>query len=109
MHDVRMLDEILKKLNVPNSKLQECAFTWNEARGKIFFAKELPKALKRLDNLKDYTSHSIRRKIVAANISLEMMTEAYKQNKYEGLLNILGKDETGIAKVTKNRKVLEKL
>lgn len=78
--------------------LEECAFTWSEAKNKISFAKNLPTALRGLN--------SMRPKIVAPNISLNMIITAYKENKYEGLLQILVKDENGTIRVTKNRKVI---
>lgn len=47
--------------------------------------------------------------MVAANVTYEMVEEAYKKNKYNGLLQILGKDENGAVKVTKSKKIIKNI
>ena len=47
--------------------------------------------------------------MVAANITFEILLDSYTQNKLDGLHNTLGKDENGIIKVTKDKKILEKI
>ncbi|XP_066596284.1 uncharacterized protein [Prorops nasuta] len=99
--DVTMLEQVLIKLNISNDKLKENYLSWSAAENKITFAKNLPTALKDLSALKDCTSASIRKKMVSANITYQMIVDAYNKNNYEGLSELLGKDENNRVKVTK--------
>jgi len=47
--------------------------------------------------------------MVAAKITYEMVVEAYKKQKLEGLSNLLGKNDNGNIQVMKNKIVLSKL
>lgn len=107
--DVKMLEQVLIKLNISNDKLKEHYFTWSDAENKIIFAQNLPSALQNLNALKDCTSAGMRKKMVCANITYEMIVDAYNKDNYQGLVNLLGKDENNRVKVTKNKKVLDKL
>jgi len=49
------------------------------------------------------------KKMVAAKITYEMVVEAYKKQKLEGLSNLLGKNDNGNIQVMKNKIVLSKL
>lgn len=47
--------------------------------------------------------------MAAANVSYDMIVDAYTQNKDRGVENLLGKDENGIIKVSKDKRVLTKI
>lgn len=47
--------------------------------------------------------------VIVAGITFDMILNAYNQNKLMGLLDILGEDENGIVRVTKNRKIATKI
>ena len=51
----------------------------------------------------------MRKKIIAADVSYEMVLNAYNEHKFEGIYNALGEDENGVIKVTKSRKVAQKI
>ena len=109
LHDVIILDEVLKKLNVSNDELKKSFLSWEGAQNKITFLQNLPNAMKKLNAVKDCTSQGMRRKMVAANVTFEMMHDAYIQNKFNELCDTLGKGENGIIKVTKDKKILQKI
>lgn len=62
-----------------------------------------------LDILKECTTYATRKKITAANITYENIVDAFKENKFMGLLDIVGVDENGNVKVTKQRRVINKI
>ncbi|KAH0553362.1 hypothetical protein KQX54_002139 [Cotesia glomerata] len=85
------------------------SFTWDDACNKIKFAKNLPQALKNLELLKDCVSVGIRKKMIVANVTFEHLEDTYKINKYAGIAQLLGKDENGVVKVTKAKKILDQI
>lgn len=101
--NVLMSKRVLMKLNISNAQFKKCILSWTEAENKIILPQNLPNALKKLNALKDCTSLSIGKKMVVANITFDMIVDEYKQNNFEGLLKVLGKDENGIVKVTKDK------
>lgn len=109
LYDVVMLDKVIKKLNITSNDLIGCFFNRDDACNKIKFSENLPQALKNLELLKDCVSAGMRKKMVAANVTYELLEDAYKINKYAGIVQILGKDENGAVKVTKAKKILDKI
>lgn len=108
-NDVAMLEQVIMKLDIPNESFFDNTLTWDDAIKKQKFDEELPKALKKLDALKTCTSLATREKIVAADISLDVILEVYKTNKLMGLMNLFGEDENGNVKVSKSRNVSMKI
>lgn len=109
LEDVIMLDKVVTKLGISDDDLRKRTLSWDDAVNSISFSNNSSTALKELNTLKDCTSYGIRKKIITAKISVDMIIDAYKENQYDGLLNLLGKDESGLVKVTKNKKVLGKI
>lgn len=107
--DVQMLEQVLKKMNVSNETILASSLSWNQAVENENFLQELPNALKALSPLNNCTSLATRKKMIAANISYDMLLDSYKQNKLLGLLDVLGEDENGIIRVTKCRRVVQKI
>ena len=109
IYDVEMLDQVLCKLNITSQQLIECAISWSKIQENKIFLEKLPNALKELNSLNECTTLSTRKKIIVAGITFDMILNAYNQNKLMGLLDILGEDENGIVRVTKNRKIATKI
>lgn len=93
--DVIMLKKVIKNLKIKYSEMLKMTLPWNSIVEKNEFSKDLPKALKRLNlnNLKTCTSSIMRNRMVTGKISFEMIIEAYRKNKINGLLSIFGNDE----------------
>ncbi|KAK0169186.1 hypothetical protein PV327_011725, partial [Microctonus hyperodae] len=109
LYDVIMLDKVLKKLNITTNDLLGSFLSWDDASNKIKFSQNLPNALKELHLLTDCVSIGMRKRMAAANVSYETLEDAYKTSKYAGIVQVLGKDENGAVKVTKAKKILEKI
>lgn len=109
IEDVIILEKVLIKLNISTIQLRESTISWIDATNKIMFAQNLPKALKSLNALNDCTSISIRKKLIGSNITYDMIVSAYKENSFDGLSKLLGRDENGVIQVTKDKRVLNKL
>ncbi|KAK0076364.1 hypothetical protein PV325_005506 [Microctonus aethiopoides] len=101
LYDVIMLDKVLKKLNITTNDLLGSFLSWDDACNKIKFSENLPNALKKLQLLKDCVPTGMRKKMAAANVSYETLENAYKTSKYTNIVQVLGKDENGVVKVTK--------
>lgn len=107
--DVQMLEQVLNKLNVSKATLLASSVTWSHIEENENFSKNLPNALKALVTLNQCTSLATRKKMITAKISYDLLLNAYKENKFMGLLNILGEDENGIIRVTKCRRVVQRI
>ena len=107
--DVRMLRNVLLKCNISDEKLKECCVSWSTIEEQEAFKDQLPGELNKLKVLNKCTSLLIRKKIVAAGISYDMIINAYKQNKFVEVSSLLGKNEEGFIRVTTNKQVLTKL
>lgn len=59
-----MLKQVIKHLGISLAKLQEQAITWNDAENRLIFLKNLPKAMKHLDALKECISDNMRKKLL---------------------------------------------
>ncbi|KAK0083942.1 hypothetical protein PV326_006467 [Microctonus aethiopoides] len=108
-NDVAMLEQVIMKLGISNESFFNSTLTWDDAIKRQKFDEELPKALKKLDALKTCTSFATRKKIVAADISYDLILEVYKKNKLMGVMNLLGEDENGNVKVKEDQKLYLKL
>ncbi|KAF2903986.1 hypothetical protein ILUMI_02186 [Ignelater luminosus] len=97
LHDVVMLDQVLNKLNITKNDLLGSFFSWDDACKKIKFLQNLPVSMKELKLLKDCASTGIRKK--NGRCKRDLLKEAYKKDKYTGILQILGKDENGVVKI----------
>ncbi|XP_039304358.1 uncharacterized protein LOC120357591 [Solenopsis invicta] len=109
INDVIILEQIIIKLGIPNQNILESTLTWNQAIEKKAFHDNLPNALKKLSVLSTCTSLATRKKLIAANISYDLILDSFKQHKLIGLLNLFGEDENGIVRVTKSRSVIQKI
>ncbi|XP_043468802.1 uncharacterized protein LOC122502708 [Leptopilina heterotoma] len=124
--DVQMLEQVLIKLKISDKQIVEASVTWDAIEKKTTTGKKSvignraairKKAkvskgstfLNQLDLLNECTTYATRKKIAAANITYENIVDAYKENKFMGLLDILGVDENGNVKVTKQRRVINKI
>ena len=94
--DVTMLEQVLLKTCISNSDLiNSTLLTWSDIDNKADFDRKLPSALKKLKDLNKCTSLQTRKKIVAADISYEMIAEAYNDDILNGIKSLLGKDRNG--------------
>ena len=109
LEDVVILDKVLENFNITNDTLIDHVVTLVEIEKKELFAKELPGALKELSALNECTSLAMRKRIVAAGISYTKILEAYEEEKLIGWQKLFGKDESGIARFTVNKKVVRKI
>ncbi|XP_023246840.1 uncharacterized protein LOC111643363 [Copidosoma floridanum] len=109
LQDVVMLQQVVEKLKIKNSDLYQNVCTWSDVERKIQYSKNLPNFLKNLTALDECLSLNMRKKLVAAQITYDMVIDAFEKEKFEGLLNLFGEDENGFVKVTKNKQILDKL
>ena len=65
--------------------------------------------MKLYDELKSSTSVQIRKRMIACDITINMVIDAYKQYGFNGLTRLFGPDENGYIRVTKNKRVKDKL
>lgn len=107
--DVDILEKVLRKLNITDKMILQSSLSWDVALQKMSFSKNLPNAMKNLNALEKCMSYGMRKKMILANISYDMVLDAYRENKFSGISNILGEDENGRISVTKNRKILKKI
>lgn len=105
VHDVRILEKIVQKLEIVDKHIVESTLTWGEAIKK----KDLSAKIKSLDILKNCTSIGIRRKMIISDITYDMIFQAYKEGGVKALSVLLGIDENGKIAVTKNAKCLNKI
>ncbi|KAK0071671.1 hypothetical protein PV326_000979, partial [Microctonus aethiopoides] len=104
INDVIMLEKILDKLNVPKSSVVNVCLKWSDAVKKQIFNEKLHTVMKSLDFIKECTSYNIRKKMIEADITSNMICDAYKYNGLEGLKSLLGKNENNVVLVTKSSK-----
>ena len=78
LHDVVMLKQVLEKLEISKDELQTNAFTWTDAQNRINFLENLANNSKNLNNLNKYVSHNTRKKMVAANITYDLIINVCK-------------------------------
>lgn len=74
---------------------------------KYIFTK-ITNGIKRIEPTETLRFTGYEKKMVAANINFEIVLNAYKENKLNGLLHLLRKDKNGIVRVTKDKKVIQK-
>ena len=68
-----MLKQVLDKLEISKDQLQKNTFTWTDAQNRINFLENSPNNLKNLNNLNKCVSYNIRKKMVAANITYDLI------------------------------------
>lgn len=107
--DVAMLEQIVLKLEISETQIIQSSFTWNSAKEKILLSKKISLNLKLYDELKDCTSKETKKKLIAANISVDEIIDKYKENGFNGISNLFGADENGLIRITKSKKVINKL
>jgi len=107
--DVKILEQILHKFRISDAIVNEYLLSWSAIEEKETFALNLCNAFEKLKPLDQCTSSTIRKKMIVANISYNMIVESFNQNKIIGIFNLLGKNENGVVRVTKNRKVIKKI
>ena len=61
------------------------------------------------NELKSCTSFEMRKKMIASDITVAMVIDAYKDNGFDGLSRLFGADKNGKIRVTNNRKVKNKI
>lgn len=99
IHDVAILIQILRKLNISDedviAKCQSLGVIIALKRQKEYIASLLPD----LEPIRDVVTLPIRKKIVCANITYEMMRKTYEEDKEHGLAKLL-------TEVTKTKRIL---
>lgn len=109
LFDVIMLSHIIKKLEIKNVHLKNCILTWSAANEKINLSKTISSSLPNLNKLKDCLSLEMRKKMIAANITYDMVVNTYLNNQLNGLTELFGNDENGKVKVTKRKNIIKRL
>ncbi|XP_026667340.1 uncharacterized protein LOC113464012 [Ceratina calcarata] len=109
INDVLILEQVIIKLDISNQKIIESAVSWDKVVARKLYNERLPQTLKELSSLCTCTSISMRKKLAAANISYDLMLETFRKHKFIGLLNLLGEDENGNVRVTKQRSIIKKI
>lgn len=107
--DVAVLELVVSKFQLSYDVLIAESVMWQDAIKQITFNETLPTALKGLAELKDCSSRCTRRKIVLADITFEMIVEAYSDRKRKGLEALFGEDENRCVKVTKSKAVIKRI
>jgi len=107
--DVRMLEQVLFKFNVSDQTIKDNCIKWTLVEQQETTQTMMLNKLKNLKALNQCTSVGIRKKMVTAGISYDMLIKAYKESKLHGISSLLGKNEEGQVKVSTNKKVLQKL
>lgn len=107
--DVRMLKEVVSKCNISDQMLKDCCISWTSIIEQETAKKNLPCELKKLQALNKCTSLNIRKKMITAGFTYEMIVNAYKENKLISVSSLLGKNDDGHIRVTQNKLVLKKL
>ncbi|XP_058810383.1 uncharacterized protein LOC131675422 [Phymastichus coffea] len=107
--DVLILEKVVAKFNISYETMINCTVCMIDIVQQQNVNAQIRKALKNLNVLNSCTSSGIRKNIAAAQISYEMILKSYEDNKLQGLQNLLGNKENGNIKVTKNKKVIQKI
>ncbi|XP_043471058.1 uncharacterized protein LOC122504185 [Leptopilina heterotoma] len=107
--DVILLQQVLEKLQISNEKILEFTLPWNEVEKRDSLASKLSSAMKELGPLNQCVSYAIRKKMVTADVSYDMLQTAFRQNGFNGLSDILRKDENDNVRVTKCHSVIKKI
>ena len=66
-------------------------------------------SMKLYDELKSCTSVEMRKRMIAWDITVNIVIDTYKQYGFDGMTRLLNPDENGYIRVTKNKKVKDKL
>ena len=65
--------------------------------------------MKLYNELKSYTSVQMKKKMIASDITVAMVIDAYKEQGFDGLSRLFGADKNEKIRVTNNRKVKNKI
>ena len=65
--------------------------------------------MKLYNELKSGTSVQMRKKMIASDITVTMVIDAYKEHGFDGLSRLFGADKNRKIRVTNNRKVKNKI
>ncbi|XP_058801603.1 uncharacterized protein LOC131670209 [Phymastichus coffea] len=109
LDDIAILNEILTKLKITNDEMKNHAIQWSAEKDKIALTDKCQSNMKLYDELKTCTSVQMRKKMIACDISVDMIIDNYKQEGYDGLSRLLGRDENGKVRVTNNKNVIYKI
>lgn len=113
-----VLHNLLEKFEITSEDIIKSHINWDDVGKKKITKvnhlkrkekKEKKIAMQELDPFTDCTSKATRLKMVSAKITYSMIVNAFKENKYFGIAEVLGEDENQIVKVTKCPKVIKKI
>ena len=111
--DVAVLNKIIVALKMSNNQIEkqiiELSLKWNAVEEKILLSDKCNSIMKLYDELKGCTSVQMRKRMIACDITVNMVIDTYKQYGFDGLTRFLGQDENDYIRVTKNKKVKDKL
>ena len=107
--DVDVLEKILKKLEISDEKLIQSAVSWDEAEKKLFFYQTLKNKMITFDAIKEGASTEMRKRMIAAHMTIDMLYDTCKKHGLDGLKKMLTKKIQGKAVITKCEKVIQKL
>lgn len=107
--ELSLLRQIIKKLEISNATIIKGSQSWQETFNGNFMQQEITNAAKSLLPLQQCTTSALRKKIATANITFEMIKDAYQENKHDGILRLFGIDENKNIRVTKSEKVVDKI
>ena len=107
--DVVILNEVIAKYKVTDKEIITSAIKWQTAKEKLSVSKKCVSDMKLYKELKSCTSVQMRKKMIASDITVAMVIDAYKKHGYDGLSLLFGADENRKIRVTNNRKVKNKI
>ena len=107
--DVQMLEQVVIKLNISESSIIKNCDNWQSIEQKDLENRKIQADLVQFIPLHEGTSLMIRKKLCKANITYGMLTEAFQSDKFLGLKALLGTDDKGQVRVTKNKAVITKI
>ncbi|KAJ8664223.1 hypothetical protein QAD02_005885 [Eretmocerus hayati] len=104
-----MLHEVINKLGISHEESKDRMLSWREIQDRKVIATKLPSAIKKLQSLDSCVSYNMRKKMAMADITSDLILDAYRAQGLKGLVGLLGKDENGKVRVTKDSEVIRKL
>ena len=89
--DVDVLEKILKKLEINDEKLIQSAVSWDEAEKKLLFYQTLKNKMIKFDAIKEGASTEMRKRTIAAGMTIDMLYDTCKMHGLDGLKKMLSK------------------
>lgn len=107
--DVDILQQVMIKLGVSNTEIVETCTSWNDKIAKFSVAEKMPEEFAKLQPISECTSEETRKKIVMCGITLQMILDAHKNNKFQGLKKLLCSNDSSAMQVAKNDTIPKKI